>query len=86
MKTVNKQIRLAKNERIVAVVPEYASGPGWTNSPLFVYITDTQSNVRSVCLQPGQQTPKMLTLFKVYAVAHEHLLSAVDAIVYKEWK
>lgn len=82
MKAEKLIIKLSPNERIIAVVPEYSSGPGWSNTPLFVYICDTEDKVRHVCLQPHEQTTRMLTLFQVCAVAHDHMLSAVEAVVY----
>ena len=42
------QIQLGRGEHIVAAVPEYTSGPDWTNSPLWVYI-DAQGKLCSEC-------------------------------------
>jgi hypothetical protein len=77
----NKKIRLGKHERIIAVTPEYASGPGWTNRPLWVHIVNyTDKTYRCECLQPEEQTEPMHALFSVGAAAHQSLLGWVEAI------
>lgn len=58
------KVSLHKDEKIIAVVPEFAHGPGWTNSPLWVYIAGNGlKSLRTVCIQPEQQTAEMRTLF-----------------------
>lgn len=33
-----RRLTLAADEQIVAVVPERAAGPGWSNTPVWVHI------------------------------------------------
>lgn len=59
-----KPITLKRGEYIAAVVPEYASGPGWANRPMWVFICDNGSNqFRQECIQPEEQTVEMRALF-----------------------
>ena len=58
-----KIITLAKDERIAAVVPEYAAGPGWANAPAWVYIVDSSQKLRIESIQPDERTPAMHALF-----------------------
>lgn len=73
-----KPIALAPTERVIAVVPEYAGGPGWANSPLWVYIAGDQDKaLRTVCIQPEKQTPEMHALFAPGAAMHRALVGCV---------
>lgn len=72
-------IKLCQYERILAVVPEPASGPGWANSPVWVYIEDSRhKNLRTECLQPDEQSPEMRALYPLGAMMHRQLLSSVS--------
>ena len=65
-------------ERVVAVVPEFASGPGWSNRIVSVYIVDTSDGrIRTVHLQPDEQSAEMKVLFSVGAEMCEALIAAV---------
>ena len=75
------KITLKHGEHILAVVPEYASGSGWANSPLFIYISDAHGDVRTVCLQPQEQTEGMHYLFPICATANAAMLGEVEKIV-----
>lgn len=69
---------LSRTERIVAVVPEYCNGPGWANSPLWVYIANHADNtMRSEAIQPEEQTVEQRTLFRIGADVHAALMSSV---------
>ena len=47
------QINLKKHEHIIAVVPEYCSGAGWSNRVLWVHIADGNSRTyRTEAIQP----------------------------------
>lgn len=70
-------LRLHEGERIVAVVPEYASGPGWSNTPLWVYVRDLSGVIREFAIQPQEQTLEMLLLFKILEAAHTAMRDAV---------
>lgn len=72
-----KTITLWPHERIIAVVPEYANGPGWSNQPLWVHIECGNGTIRRECLQPHEQTPEQHTLFQVGATVHQQLVASV---------
>ena len=73
-----KPIPLSRTERVLAVVPEYCAGPGWANSPLWVHIVDhATGTLRSECIQPEDQTPEQLTLFRIGAVVCAELVGSV---------
>ena len=75
-----KTIELGRNERIVAVVPEHVSGPGWGNSVVWVHITDGCGLYRAECVQPEEQAPEMLALFDAAAAMHSALVGAVPVL------
>ena len=81
-----KTIELQRDERIVAVVPEYCFGPGWANPLVWVYIVDSIQRLRIEAIQPEDQTPKMRTLFGVGAAACGALVGAVPTRQIKEEK
>jgi len=76
-----KTIALGPFERVVSVVPEYVSGPGWTNAPVWVHVEDSQTRrLRTECIQPDERTPELHALFDVGASAVAALLRAVPTI------
>lgn len=80
-------IKLGRSERIIAVVPEYAAGPGWANQCAWVYIEHTPTKLlRTVCLQPDEQPPELMTLFRAGAAMHVALVGAVAGITKMEKK
>jgi hypothetical protein len=72
-----RAIALTRGERVLAVVPEYASGPGWANMPVWVHVGNIDGTYRSECLQPDEQSAEMLTLFRVGAHMQSALVGAV---------
>lgn len=81
LRTKKTQITLNRGERIIAVVPEYVSGPGWSNTPLWVYIECVngigQKLLRTECIQPGDQNYDQFSLFKIAAQVHKQLVESV---------
>lgn len=76
-----RKIRLAPGERVVAVTPEFAAGPGWANRPLWVHIVDFQNvpqSYRAECIQPEDQTPAMHILFRPLETLHDQMLGEVN--------
>jgi len=71
-----KTIKLAANERIVAVVPEYAYGPGWRNYPTFVYIMSA-SGIRFVCIQSNEKPPMLSARFHAGAAMATSLIGSI---------
>ena len=82
-----KKIRMSDREFIAAVVPESASGPGWSNQPTWVYIVNHDTKIcRTECIQPSEQTPELATLFSTGLVVQSALRSAIQPMLkkYKE--
>lgn len=77
-----KVIHLWKGERIVAVVPQACSGPGWANSPVWVYIVTNNGLLREECIQPEEQTKEMYTLYGIGNTVCATLVKAVPVNVH----
>lgn len=58
-----KVINLNYGERVIAVVPERCNGPGWSNSPVWVFIATNDGGLREECIQPEERTPELNALF-----------------------
>lgn len=77
------QIKLKKHEHIIAVVPEYCDGPGWSNSVLWVHIADGNSRTyRTEAIQPDERNRDQVVLFKAAEAMHQALIGSV--VVKKE--
>jgi len=71
-------VQLARHEEIVAVVPQFAAGPGWTNRPLWLHIINhVDGRYRCECIQPEDQTSTQHVLFPVLAAAHAAMLAQI---------
>ena len=78
------QIKLKKHEHIIAVVPEYCDGPGWSNRVLMVHIADGNSRTyRTEAIQPDERNRDQVVLFKAGEAMHQAL---VDSVVVKKEK
>ncbi len=66
-------------DRVVTAWAEFASGPGWANTPVWYIWRDTDGTLREGCLQPDEQSDRMLTLFGVAAEAHRAFFRQVVA-------
>lgn len=71
-----KTIKLNRGERVIAVVPEYCAGPGWSNQILNVYI-DSNGKLRTECLQPSEMERDQVLMFATLATAHATMLSTL---------
>ena len=77
------QIKLKKHEHIIAVVPEYCSGPGWSNRVLWVHIADGNTRTyRTEAIQPDERNRDQVVLFKAGEAMHQALVGSV--VVKKE--
>ena len=77
------QIKLKKHEHIIAVVPEYCHGPGWSNPVLWVHIADGNTNTfRTEAIQPDERNLNQVVLFKAGEAMHQALIASV--VVKKE--
>lgn len=73
-----KTIKLTQHEKVIAVVPEYARGPGWANAIVWVHIVDyATGKARSEDIQPDERTPALDTLFHAGSAMCSALMSAV---------
>lgn len=62
----------------IAAWGERCSGPGWSNSPVWVLVRDTgDGSYHLDCLQPEEQTAEIVTLFRISAEVSAAMLSAV---------
>ena len=76
------QIKLKKHEYIIAVVPEYCAGPGWSNRVLWVHIADGNTRTyRTEAIQPDERNRDQIVLFKAGEAMHQAL---IDSVVKKE--
>ena len=72
------QINLKKHEHIIAVVPEYCSGSGWSNSVLWVHIADGNTRTyRTEAIQPDERNRKQKIKIKAGEAMHQALIGSV---------
>lgn len=72
------QIKLKKHEHIIAVVPEYCAGPGWSNPVLWVHIADGNTHTyRTEAIQPDERNRDQQVLFKAGEAMHQALIGSV---------
>ena len=81
---MKRKIKLKRGERILAVVPEHASGPGWVNSPTWVHIGANDGTYRTECIQPAERTLELHALWEVGESVHRSLLRAINGLVAHE--
>lgn len=75
---------LAKHDRIVAVAAEPASGPGWSNTPLWIVIrSGLNGALRMECLQPEEQGDEILRLYRIAAAVHAKMAGAAERVMRK---
>ncbi len=79
-------MKLNKGETIVTAYAEHASGPGWSNVPIWVIIRTQGHSLRIECVQPEDQTPTMIALYKVSEAAHLSMTQAVKILSAKYHK
>lgn len=84
MKLKSKTIELQYGERILAVVPERCAGPGWVNSPIWVYIGNNDRTFREECIQPNERNAELNALFDVGCVINRSLIAALSIRQVKE--
>ena len=76
-----KHITLSQSERIVAVVPETCSGPGWLNQIVHVHIVDNATGTyryESLHAAEGECSSGMMHLFQIGALVCEQLSREVS--------
>ena len=79
-----KPITLNPGDQIIAVVPERAEGPGWSNDVVWVYIKTLRGTLRTESIQPEEQSDELRTLFSIGAEVCRELKAA--ALKQMGWK
>lgn len=64
-------------DSIVTAWAEPASGPGWSNQPLWVIVKDGDGKLREECIQPEEQDQVMRTLYTISASVHCQLKRSI---------
>jgi hypothetical protein len=64
-------------DSIVTAWAEPASGPGWSNQPLWVIVKDGDGKLREECIQPEEQDQVMRTLYAISASVHFQLKRSI---------
>ena len=73
-----KIIKLFQHEKVIAVVPEYCSGPGWANAIAWVHIIDYSTGKhRCEDIQPDERTIELNALFAPGAAMNATLMAVI---------
>lgn len=73
-----KTISLGPHEKVVAVTPELAAGPGWSNAITWVHIVDyANGKYRCEDIQPSERTPLLHHIWGIAASANAALMDSV---------
>lgn len=79
------KLKLDKDEYVVTAYAKSASGPGWSNMPVWVIIKSSfDGKLREECIQPFDQTDDMRILYNVSQAAHEAMTGAVSRSIKKK--
>lgn len=62
-----RRLAITEGERILTAYAERATGPGWSNTPVWVIVAGLDGKLRQECLQPEQQTAEMGSLYGIAA-------------------
>lgn len=73
--------RLAEHEFVVTAYAQRASGPGWSNTPLWVIIQDGNGKLRRECLQPEEQSDTIYILYGISDSVNVQLVNEVERLV-----
>lgn len=75
------QIKLLNpGEHVIAAWAEPASEPGWAR-PVWALVRNLNGELRTVCLQPNEQTEEILTLYRISVAVHFGMTSAVRRLL-----
>ena len=61
---------------VLTAYAEPASGPGWSNRPLWVIVRGHDGMLRQECLQPEQMGVDLLSLYDVLAAVQKAVMSS----------
>lgn len=80
-----KIIKIFPHEKVIAVVPEYCSGPGWSNAVTWVHIIDySTGKYRCEDIQTEERTLDLSVLFSHGAAIASALMSSVKTKLVKK--
>ncbi len=75
-------MKLNKNEYVVTAYASRASGPGWSNTPIWVVIRDNSTGrLREECIQPEHQTAGMRILYGISEQTHAAMVAEVAELL-----
>jgi hypothetical protein len=83
-RVIAEAIHLEPGDHIITAYAEPASGPGWSNSPVWVIVQGVNGKMRRECIQPLEQTGPMSILYNVSSAAHASMTQAVRMAVAQE--
>jgi hypothetical protein len=69
---------------VVTAYARGASGPGWSNSPVWVVLRDPDGTLREECIQPEDQTDAMRTLYRIAADVNHRMTSDAARILRRQ--
>ncbi len=70
-------MRLNEGDHIVTAYAEAGSGPGWSNTPVWVVIRSRTHELRIEAIQPGEQSAEILWLYSISQSVHGTMVRAV---------
>ena len=70
-------LHLQEGDRVLCAYAERVNGPGWGNSPLWVFVENRIGTIRCECLQPMEQSLTVLTLYGIAEAVHKALMDGV---------
>ena len=76
-KSIRKALHMQTGDTIVTAWCEYCCGPGWSNTPVWVILKDSNGKLRQECVQPDQFGKLLHCVWPVCESAHTLLLSAL---------
>jgi hypothetical protein len=74
-----RALHMTRTDRMVTAYAQPASGPGWSNRPLYVIVEDRDGKMRSECLQPGEFSRDLELLYGIASVVHGELLKMLES-------
>lgn len=69
---------LDPGDRVLAARPDKASGPGWRNYPIWVYVQRNGGEIRAECLQPDERTDAMTVMFDTLYAAQREMIGEIE--------
>lgn len=71
---------LANDDQIITAWATSEAGPGWSNTPIWVLVREPSGKLRIECLQPDEQTGRMMDLHIISAIVQGKLIKLVEGL------